>query len=228
MESSRRAREIKLEVPEDVHRALEELSRREGYESVDKLVHAIVVDYLKHRHEDSFERMKVKLERYLQDELNKRLAGVETLRRQVSELYEEVDSIKHRVEALESAIKATTLERRQARPPGKSAIERLKDEKILFESKLPPQIQRDRLFSYFERAGAIVLKLERERVAVDQEFWEEFKRKLESEVTTNREDEIASILGEKGYKLWKALYSDNLIIFDPKTKRWRFIHNEMP
>ncbi|MEM4481359.1 MAG: CopG family transcriptional regulator [Desulfurococcaceae archaeon] len=232
MDAKRKIKEIKIELPEELHSTLEELARREGWGSVHELVLSIIANYAKRdreiKGEDSTEKMRVKLERYIQDELNKRLAGVETLRRQISELYDELDSIKHRLEAIESSTKGRATDRPQQRPSGKSAIERLKDEKVLFESKLPATIQRDRLFSYFERTGAVVLKLSRERIAVDQEFWEEFKDKLTSEVSSNKEEEITQVLGQRGYALWKALYNDNFIIFDPKTKKWRFIHSEMP
>ncbi|MEM2024737.1 MAG: CopG family transcriptional regulator [Desulfurococcaceae archaeon] len=231
MDAKRKIKEIKIELPEEIHSALEELARREGWGSMHELVLSIIANYARReretQREDFTEKIRVKLERYIQDELNKRLAGVETLRRQVSDLYDEVDSIKHRLEAM-SSTKGRATDRPQQRPSGKSAIERLKDEKVLFESKLPGTIQRDRLFSYFERTGAVVLKLSRERIAVDQEFWEEFKDKLTSEVSSNKEEEITQVLGQRGYALWKALYNDNFIIFDPKTKKWRFIHSEMP
>ncbi|MEM4434006.1 MAG: CopG family transcriptional regulator, partial [Thermosphaera sp.] len=90
-----------------------------------------------------------------------------------------------------------------------------------FESTLPPRIQRDAFFSYLEREGAVVLKLSRERIAVDREFWNEFKGRLFQALTSNKDEEIKQVLGEKGYALWRALYDDNLIIFDPKTKAWR-------
>jgi len=70
--------------------------------------------------------------------------------------------------------------------------------------------------------GAIIIKLSKERVAVDPDYWREFKEKL-NEISTNKEEEIASILGSPGYELWRALYLDNAIYFDPKSKKWRFV-----
>ncbi|MEM1696748.1 MAG: CopG family transcriptional regulator, partial [Desulfurococcaceae archaeon] len=96
-----------------------------------------------------------------------------------------------------------------------------------FESTLPPRVDRDRLFASLERSGAVVIKLSRERVAISPEFWEFFKKKLD-EIHTSDEREIQSIMGEKGFKLWKALYSDNLVIYDSKLRKWRPVHGELP
>ncbi|MGB9827283.1 ribbon-helix-helix protein, CopG family [Thermosphaera chiliense] len=217
--------ELKIRVSRDTYEKLKALAERKGFTDVSALIEEIVKQQVlgpEAAREVELEKLRQKLERRLQDELNKSLSVIDSLRRQLTELYERVDHI-------ESVVKELSEKKAEAKPPPpvqrgrayKTGIERLSEDKILFESTLPPRIQRDAFFSYLEREGAVVLKLSRERIAVDRGFWEEFKEKLFKTVTTNKEDEIKQALGEKGFALWRALYDDNLIIYDPKTRVWK-------
>lgn len=229
LEQDEHVKELLLKLPRELYHKLEEGAAKQGFSSVSDYIVHILALHLKPEHEASvsIEKLRAKLERIIQDEINKGLAVLESMRKQIVEIYERVDSLEQRVEAIESIVKE--LESRKAEVPAakprKTAIERLKEEKVLFESALPPRIQRDRLFNYLEREGAVVLKLSKERVAVDPEFWQEFKSKL-NELRSTDEKEIQRILGDKGFSLWKTLYSENLIIYDPKPKKWRFVHGE--
>ncbi|MEM4850710.1 MAG: CopG family transcriptional regulator [Desulfurococcaceae archaeon] len=235
MKSESRVKEIKVQVPEDIYVVLEELAKKEGYLSVPDYVASILVNLARSQRvpplDELVEKLKTRLERYLQDELNRRISVVEGLRRQVVELYEKLEAVEQRVSALESSLREVEAGRARTvveTRPRKTAIERLKEEKVLFESILPARVQRDRLFAHFERAGIVVLKLNRERVAVDPDFWQVFKHKLLEEVNSNKEEDVLATLGDKGYELWKALYSDNLLIFDSKTRKWRFLQSTIP
>lgn len=230
MKSENRDKEIKVRVSEDVYSVLEDLAKKEGYLSVPDYIASLLVNLVRAQRTPSLdelvEKLKTKLERYLQDELNKRISIVEKLRRQVIELYEKLEAVEQRIGALESSLREVEAEKARTGTevqPRKTAVERLKEEKVVFESRLPARVQRDRLFAYFERVGSVVLKLSRERIAVDPDFWQVFKRKLLEETSSNKEEDILAVLGDKGYELWKALYSDNLLIFDSKTKKWRFL-----
>ncbi len=224
MKESKTQRELRIKIPEDLYTQLENQARREGFASIEEYILSILTSSIRGRIQvDELEKLKSRLERYIQDELNKNLAVIENLKRQVIEIYEKIEDLDQRVKNLEESIKKIHEEKpREAITPRKTGIERLREEKVLFESKLPPRIQRDRLFAYFERMGAIIIKLSKERIAVDPDYWREFKEKL-NEISTNKEEEIASILGSPGYELWRALYLDNAIYFDPKSKKWRFV-----
>uniref|UniRef100_A0A7C2FEZ5 CopG family transcriptional regulator n=1 Tax=Thermosphaera aggregans TaxID=54254 RepID=A0A7C2FEZ5_9CREN len=217
--------ELKIRVSRDVYEKLKALAEKKGFTDVSTLLEEMVKQQLlvpESTREAELEKLRQKLERRIQDELNKSLSVIDSLRRQLTELYERVDHI-------ESVVKELSEKKAEVKQPPpiqrgktyKTGIERLRDDKILFESTLPPRIQRDAFFSYLEREGAVVLKLSRERIAVDKSFWEEFKDKLFKTITTNKEDEIKQVLGEKGYALWRALYDDNLIIYDPKSRSWK-------
>lgn len=232
-EHPEKTREVVLRIREDLYRRLEEEASRQGFRTVSEFILSIVNTVTRTPERDlsseALEKIRAKLERFLQDELNKRLSILENIRRQVAEVYEKIDSLEQRVGEIE--VKLREVESRKVETPiqpkaRKTAIERLREDKILFESTLPPRIQRDRLFAYLEREGAVIIKLSKERVAIDPGFWTEFKNKL-SELSTTDEKELSKVLGEKGFALWKALHNDNLIIYDLKQRRWRPVHGEL-
>jgi len=238
MSESRGVREVKLNLPLELYSELEKLALQEGYSDVSEYIMAIITNFTatsKKTLPEDLSRLKARIERYVQDEVNKRLAVIDTLRSQVAELYEKLDVFQQKLNELELTLQKQKTElpseigeMPRTRKPYKTGIERLREEKVVFESKLPRKIQRDRLFAYFEREGAVVLKLTRERIAIDPDFWRDFKYKLLNELTTSVEGEIKSILGDKGFELWKTLYSDNAIIYDPRARRWKFILDKVP
>jgi len=225
-------KEIKVSIPKSLYLALESIARKEGYSTLQDYVISILTNIVTQAtlRDDMLDKLRIKLERYIQDEVNKRTTIIEVLRKQLTELYERLEALEQRVNIVEELARQVGLEklREKVEFKRKTAIERLKEDKILFESKLPPKIQRDRFFAYLERSGAVVLKLTRERIAVDRDFWNEFKNKLLNELNSNRDEDAIAMLGKVGYELWKALYNDNLLIYDPKTKRWRFVQGSVP
>jgi len=240
MSEERQVKKVVLEIPIELYMELEKLAREGGFSSVSEyllsLLPALITQAGRGRVED-IDKWKARLERYIQDEINKRLSVIDTVRSQIAELYERLDSIQQKLGELETALRTISAQRAEmpselqeavrVKRSRKTGIERLREEKVVFESKLPPRVQRDRLFAYFEREGAIVLKLTRERIAVDPDYWREFKQKLLN-LSTSVEEEIKSALGDKGFELWKALYSDNAIIFDSRAKKWKFIISDTP
>jgi chromosome segregation ATPase len=240
MSESKRVKELKLNIPMDLYSELEKLAREGGYSSVSEYIVSALVNLVSptiRQPPEDLAKWKARFERYIQDEINKRLSIIDTIRSQIAELYEKLDSIQQRLGELDSTVQEIrrwraeaaeeTREQPGARKPYRTGIERLREEKVVFESKLPPRVQRDRLFAYFEREGAIVLKLTRERVAVDPDYWREFKQKLLS-LSTTAEEEIKNQLGDKGFELWKTLYIDNAIIYDSRAKKWKFVLNSIP
>jgi len=232
MSGKHEKREVRILIDDELYEELRKKALELGFSDVSSYILDIVSRSLttEKAGEESLERIRSRLERYVQDEINKGLAQIETIRRQVADIIQRLEELEERVKSIEEHRGPGVSEvEREAKPgkPYKTGIERLRDDKVVFESTLPARIQRDRLFSYFERMGAVVLHLSRERVAVDSEFWREFKEKLFNRVKTNSEEELKKSLGEKGYMLWKALYEDNMIVYDPKTRSWKPVSEEL-
>ncbi|MCY0868202.1 MAG: CopG family transcriptional regulator [Desulfurococcus sp.] len=234
MSSEGSKREIRILVDEALYRELEKRAISEGFSDVSSYILSLITARipLEKPSLDSFERLRARLERFIQDEINKSLASIEVLRRQVTDLTQRVEELEDRIKSIEGreaveAVEAAVEKAGRPRKPGKTGMERLREDKVLFESSLPPRIQRDRLFSYFERMGAVILHLSRERIAVDPEYWREFKEKLFNEVKSSSEEELKRILGDKGFALWKNLYEDGMIVYDSKTRSWKPASGEL-
>jgi len=232
MSGKHEKREVRILIDDELYEELRKKALELGFSDVSSYILDVVSRSLTTEKTggESLERIRSRLERYVQDEINKGLTQIETIRRQVADIVQRLEELEERVKSIEErgGLGVSGVER-EAKPgkPYKTGIERLRDDKVVFESTLPARIQRDRLFSYFERMGAVVLHLSRERVAVDSEFWREFKEKLFNRVKTNSEEELKKSLGEKGYMLWKALYEDNMIVYDPKTRSWKPVSEEL-
>ncbi|MEZ0393735.1 MAG: CopG family transcriptional regulator [Desulfurococcaceae archaeon] len=211
-------RSITVRLDEDLYRELEEAARREGFKDVESFVVSVIASRLRGGREAE-DSLRARIARIVQDEVNKHMQALENVRRLLSDLYERVDKLEEQVKSVAERAEA----QRQARRPERkrTGFERLREDKVLFEGGLPPKIQRDRFFEYLKREGAVVIELSKERVAVDPDYWNEFRRKVFEELRTNSEEEAKKLLDEKGIALFRALRDDGLIYFDPKTRRWR-------
>ncbi len=178
----------------------------------------------------------MKLQRSIQDILNPYSAKVDSLARRLADvinilelLTEKVRSVEESIKKLQEQIqqvpstiaKPTYAYHRERRERGRrSAVEILKDQKVMFESDIASKIKnRDAFFERLKRDGAVILELPNERVAVDPDFWEEFRRKV-SQLTSNNDDEIAKELGSEGFNLLKALIHSAQAYYDATRRRW--------
>ncbi|WP_440059188.1 CopG family transcriptional regulator [Thermogladius sp. 4427co] len=222
--SEKRKRPLTLYLDEDLYKALVDLSSREGFSSLSDFVIKVLRDRVSGFEKTVLEdTIKTKISRIVQDEINKHMQLIESLRRQVADLYERVESIQEIIEQLRTSQRAE--EERASRKTKKTGIERLKEDKVVFESTLPMKINREAFFNYLEREGAVIIVTSKERIAVDPEFWNKFKDALFDKITTNNEDEIRKLLGDKGFILFQKLREDNQVIYDPLSKRWRNLVN---
>ncbi|MGC9011538.1 CopG family transcriptional regulator [Thermogladius sp.] len=221
--SEKRKRPLTVYLDEDLFRALAFLSEKEGYPSILDYVVKLIKERVEGAEKGGLEdSLKARIARIVQDELNKQLQVIENLRRQVAELYERVDYLTSVVEEIKSRTAEVLEQRREKR---KTGIERLREEKVVFESSLPKKLNRDAFFNYLRREGAVVIETSKERIAVDPDFWEDFKTKLFEKTATSDEDELRRALGEKGFMLFTKLRDDNQVIYDPVTKKWKNLVN---
>ncbi|WP_434731532.1 CopG family transcriptional regulator [Thermogladius sp. KZ2Tp1] len=221
--SEKKKRPLTVYLDEDLFRALAFLSEKEGYPSILDYVVKLIKERVEGAEKGGLEdSVKARVARIVQDELNKQLQVIESLRRQVAELYERVDYLTSVVEEIKSRAAEVSEQRRERR---KTGIERLREEKVVFESGLPKKLNRDAFFNYLRREGAVVIETSKERIAVDPDFWEDFKTKLFEKAATSDEDELRKALGDKGFMLFTKLRDDNQVIYDPVTKKWKNLVN---
>jgi len=98
---------------------------------------------------------------------------------------------------------------------GKTAVEILREQGVVFESSLKGVRDASRLFASLEASGALVFKAGGERVAVDRGFWEAFKSRLSSIKTPSREEALASLKGAEA-RLFEKLVAAGLVYYDVK------------
>ncbi len=184
----------------------------------------------------------VRLRRSLEDLLNPVTGKIDSLRSQFATVYEAMEKIIEKLEELSKKVEqaptvphpratvpaARVEEGGQAHPRRRrtSAIEILKEQKVMYESDIASKIKnRDAFFERLKRDGAIVLELTDQRVAVDPEYWQEFLKRLE-EINTNSEPELEKALGKRGYQLLKALMRSTLAYFDATERKWKLMLEE--
>jgi len=99
----KKRRPITIYLDEDLFRELTSLSEKEGATSVSDFIVKIIKEKVSGVEKPIFdESLKSKIARIVQDEVNKHLQVVETLRRQITELYEKVDALSATIEELKS------------------------------------------------------------------------------------------------------------------------------
>lgn len=158
---------------------------------------------------------------------------IDNIHKWTSKTYEVMEALLERVSSLEQEVKSLSagvppkpspkaVEREERGRRRKSAIDFLRDQRIMFEADIANRIRnRDAFFERLRRDGAVVLTLKYGRVAVDPDYWEEFKSAV-NELDTSDDTEIERRIGKKGYALLKALSEDGLVYFDATRRKWVF------
>ncbi|MEM2158141.1 MAG: hypothetical protein QXO72_03900 [Sulfolobales archaeon] len=170
-----------------------------------------------------------KIQRFLQDMVNPFTAKIDEVARRLGNVVEVLDELSEKVKVLEEDVKSIKGRTEAQLPPQqpskeikKSAIDVLKDQKVMYERDIASKIRnRDAFFDRLRRDGAVVLEVKGQRVALEPSYWNEFKVILES-LTTSNESELRDKLGKIGYNLLKTLWEGGLIYYDSINKKWRF------
>ncbi len=172
------------------------------------------------------EKIVQRLERRLQDIINPWTSKIDDLASKLASIIERIEVFEDKLSQLEDKIKQ--FESRHEHPPHgrvtrkRSAIERLREQGIVFESDVQWLRDRDAFFERLRREGAVILNIGGERVAIDQGFWEMFREKVE-QLPTSNDEEIRVLLTEPQYKLFQRLRENGLIYFDATKRAWKFI-----
>ncbi len=242
---AKKERVIIVKIPEDVYFMLKEKSKVEGYSLVTDYVKALInrelglekytsrIDKIEKRIKEledrlnsipNLDRIEQKILRTVQDMVNPFTAKINELSLKFAEIVDRLDDIESKVKELEQRIHQISVRTSAKR---KTGLERLKEQGVLFESELRGLRDRDSFFAYLEHGGAKVIATASERIAVDRDFWERFKRKLFEEITTNNEDQIRLLFSKVEYKLFTKLKESGLIYYDSSERRWKPISREI-
>ncbi len=169
-----------------------------------------------------------RIQRIIQDMVNPFTAKVDDMLRRLGSITELLDSLSDRVRGLEEEVKSikegsgVQVVKQPPKEVRKSAIDVLKDQKVMYEKDIASKIRnRDAFFDRLRRDGAVVIEAKGQRVAVEPNYFKEFKALLES-LSTSNESEIKERLGRVGHNLLKTLWEGGVIYYDSINRKWRF------
>ncbi|MEM4079724.1 MAG: hypothetical protein QXY37_00155 [Metallosphaera sp.] len=111
-------------------------------------------------------------------------------------------------------------ERRPIQEPKRSAIDYLKEQGVMYESKLTSLKNPDAFFEKLESQGAKIIYAAEERIAFDPSFYQSFVSKL-AQIPTSDEKEAQRYLSNQEYELFQRLRKAGGIYFDSKDKHWK-------
>ncbi len=229
--------QVVINIPDNIYRELLERAVKAGYKDPGEYLLHIVLSSLSASQaidinkyiEDLVARHASRVERKLSDVINAYTSKIEDLASKVASLVEDIENIGSRISSLEEKAREAGGERIQPlqRREGQrraTAIEILKQQKVFYESSIVGKIKnRDRFFQRLENEGAVIIATDRERIAVDKDFWGEFSKKI-SRIRGDTEEAIRSVLRDKReLELFEKLKDSALIAFDATEKRWKIL-----
>jgi len=171
---------------------------------------------------DVADKIVQRIERKVMDIINPFTAKVDSVASKLADLIEKVEVLEQRIDKLEEELKRAKEQVIQKPHHRRTAIDRLKEQGVVFESELRWLRDRDAFFERLRREGAIILDVKGERIAVYPSFWSKFKDKVEK-LPTTIDDEIKVLLRDIEYKLFSRLREAGLVYYDASKRAWKFV-----
>lgn len=229
---------ISIKLTDEEYKELEERARKEGYVLISDFIKAIILSSssnISHYAQSSeiTPQLLSKLEKKIQDMINPFTSQIEELKQRIAELTERVelleDKLNKKMESSKESDSKKSKKSFESKASSKSettkrtAIEILREQGAIYESELKLN-NPDAFFDRLESQGAIVITTDSERIAIDRNFMEEFKKKI-TEIHTSDETEAQKYLTRQEYKLFQKLRQSSLIYFDADIKAWKLLVN---
>jgi predicted DNA-binding protein len=216
---------ISVRVSKSVYEVLDKLARENGislYEYVRRLLedHVNVHVSAQVSGEVSTQVSSQEVERKLSEltsRINTIMSAISALQEADRELAKRLSEVESRIsEQSKSDSKASS-----GRSEKKTAIEILREVKVRCISDMRSARNPEAVIERMRAGGAVVIRTDEDVCAVDPDYWDLFKKRLE-EVKTADDKEVLSRLGdEKMKKLFQLLRKPGALYLDNK-KRWVF------
>ncbi|WP_338599815.1 CopG family transcriptional regulator [Sulfolobus tengchongensis] len=226
---------ITIKLTDDEYKELEERARKEGYILVGDFIRALILSPSSYSHNvqvDNSQQILPRIEKKIQDMINPFTSQIEDLKQKIAILTERIEALEEKLgenketskdiskkskkgfETKPSNIKAETQHK-------KTAIDILREQGAIYESELKLN-NPDAFFDRLQSQGAVVIATDAERIAIDSNFFDEFKKKITS-IPTADEMEAQKYLSKQEYKLFQRLRQSSIIYFDAESKSWKFV-----
>jgi len=226
---------IKVDIPRKDYEALEALAEKRGYPLVSDFLRSLIGNVLSGEigecgaRIDSrtlAEEISKRLERRIADLINPFTGKIDEINRKLGELLELIESLMSQAETIQAPPYKSEPKREKAiseRAKKPSAMDRLREQKIVVYNDVAWMKAPRKLFDKLEREGAVVLNIAGELVAVHPEYWDEFIATL-AEIGVSDPDEVKGILesklGDAAVRLFNLLLRGGLTYYDTDLAQW--------
>lgn len=229
---------IVIKIDDKLYEELEKRVKDEGLLTISEYIRSLIMKELGKQSVDEvgdasrksqlvLDRIVSLVERRIQDRINPFTFKIDELSRKTAEIIERIEGIEQKIVEIEEKLKTRSetetrmkVEHKTAR---KTAIDILKEQKVIFERDIASRIKdRESFFAKLEQSNAKVIEAKDERIAVDPNFWESFIRKL-STISTNNDDDIKKTLDSIESRLFYKLKESALLVYDNITKKWHML-----
>ncbi|MCS7111353.1 MAG: ribbon-helix-helix domain-containing protein [Ignisphaera sp.] len=230
---------VSVKIDDKLYEELEKRAKEEGFLTIAEYVRSLImrelgkqgkeetIDELPKKPQAALDRIVLLLERRIQDKINPFTSKVDELSRKTAEIVERIEGIEQKILEMEERLKMKSdVESRmktEHKAPRKTAIDILKEQKVIFERDIASRIKdRDSFFARLEQSNAKVIEAKDERIAVDPDFWENFTKKILT-IGTNNDDEIRRALDSIESRLFYKLKESALVVYDNTTRKWHLL-----
>jgi polyhydroxyalkanoate synthesis regulator phasin len=213
---------VTIKLDEKEYKELKEKAVAAGYESVSEYIKSLI-------HGGAIESQGIEEEippkflRAVQDMINPFTAKVDEIARKLGELSEKVEGLEERLSGIERSertmARSSYTRGARRRVERKSAIERLREEGVVFQKELSWLNNPEAFFNKLKREGAVVIEARNELIAVDHDYWNSFVDR----VSRIREEDLNVVekkLEGKMKELFRKLVDNGNIFYDKLEKRW--------
>lgn len=230
---------ITVELDDELYEELLKKAREEGFLTISEYLNSLILRTIEKEGKETFEgesrksssmeRLLGIIERKVHDTVNPFTQKIDDVNRKIASLIEKLETIEERLNSLEEKTKSIESIAEETKAPKetkkvkKTAMDILKEQKVIFERDIATKIRdRDTFFAKLEREGAIVIEAKNERIAVDPQFWHQLIEKLKN-IRTSNDEEMKKLLDPIEFKVVQKLRESALLIFDNTTKIWNLV-----
>lgn len=163
---------------------------------------------------DIVDQLSKKIEKIVQDLMNPYTQKIDQLSTKIADLIETIE---------ESKEEKPIQQKEEEKPKKKTAIDILKEQGVIFSEAVQWLRNPEAYFKKLESSGAIVIDLDNEKIALDKEYWNRFRAKLETigiRDPKEVEDILVSDFGENGRKLFYKLSKKGKAYYDEDSHTW--------
>jgi hypothetical protein len=114
-----------------------------------------------------------------------------------------------------------------SKSPGgrKTAIEILREAKVRCVSEMRGVGKPEAVINKMKTGGAVVVRTDEDVCAVDPEYWDLFKRRLNEIKTPDDREVLSKLRDEKMKRLFQLLRKAGALYLDNKTREWVYDHS---